>query len=209
MAAFIGKGYQFHKLNKQQLTARDQNAILEQAGFTKKDIKQIKSSVEQSGQDVGFMNSGKRISFGKMRQILKKHDPDMADKARLGLNNYKKTFKHISDEETAAEQKTAKIKANIDRTRKYDQKRERGDEYMREKLAEQKLKGLEGKASDHRSKGQTEYHTLKGPDTSVARWTKKDAEGKDHETSAQTDKRKTDSFNKLKERANNLPDLPI
>ncbi len=212
MTAFIGKGYEYHKLNKQLLTARDQEHILAETGLNKHEIKDIQTTIKNSGADTAFMNSGKRISFGKMRKILKKHDPELSRKVRTGLKNYNKQFTKEETERQAAAAKTNTIKANIARTRKYDIKRERGKEYMKERLLEQKLKGLREDGKDTTAQEPSEYHILKGPDTSVRRWSaaaEKTNNTPDHETSAQAAKRKTDSFNKLKEQSNNLPDLPI
>ena len=104
------------------------------------------------------------------------------------------------------------ISENIKKTRKYDIKRQRGAEYMKEKLAKQKLKGIDPHTEKEYTDKYGKYHILDHPKTSIANikqnnsWSRKT---NSNETSAQGKKRQTKTIEELREQAKNLPDLPI
>lgn len=109
-----------------------------------------------------------------------------------------------------------KIKANIKKTREYDRKRERSEEYLRERMAN--LGWTENKSSSvfKKNKPINPNQSYKNTRISAAHWNENKANvsaaGKNNNNYKKNKAEKTTTiseFEKLKEEAENLPDLPI
>ena len=197
-------------LNPHRLTASDQKKILGELNLDKKEIQELKKSIYATTKGGhGLLNSGRRMSFDAMKEIIKAHDPKLAQELREGFEKYQKKAEEFAEEHDTGLTKESKLKANIKRTRAFDLKRERSKEYLEEMLAEKKKAAMD----KERKEGRSEYHTLKAPTVSANKWAR-DSSGsttsagkRDHEVSA--GKPKTKDFRELQEEAHNLPDLPI
>ncbi len=109
-----------------------------------------------------------------------------------------------------------KIKANIKKTREYDRKRERSEEYMQERMTN--LGWTENKSSSvfKKNKPINPNQSYKNTRISAAHWNKNKANvsaaGNNNNYNKKNKVEKTTNiseFEKLKEEAENLPDLPI
>lgn len=198
--------------NARHLTASQQHSILGEAKLNKNEINQLKKTLKSAKNGNSLLNGNKRISLGKMQEIIKQHDPKLALKLKSGFNSYSKQVQEKLDAVADKNVEHSLISDNIKKTRKYDIKRQRGKEYMKEKLAQQKLKGIDPNAEKEHTDKHGKYHTLNRPDTSIGNAKRNNswaAKSNSSETSAQGGKRQTKTIEELKEEAKNLPDLPI
>ncbi|MCP4355223.1 MAG: hypothetical protein GY793_06250 [Proteobacteria bacterium] len=173
----------------------------------KKDIKNLQSTLKSAEGGHNLLNRTHRISLKKMEEIIKQNDPKLALKLKTGYTNYHKKVKSDLDEIAKTNLKHSRLEKNIKKTRKYDTKHERSVEYMKERLSEQKTKGLSSSNSEaeHTDK-HGKYHILDRATTSARRPNKWE---QDSDAKIDKSKQKSVSIDELKESAKNLPDLPI
>ena len=194
--------------NHQKLTATEQSRILGGLKMNKKEIKNLQDTLKSAKGGNNLLNRTHRISLDKMKEIIKQHDPKLALKLKTGYANYHEEVETKLNEIADANLKHSRLEENIKKTRKHDRKHDRSVEYMKERLADQKLKGLgssneEAEHTDRHGK----YHILERARTSANVDNKLQEKDKDHIKNES--EQKSVSIDELKEKAKNLPDLPI
>jgi len=229
--------------NKQHLTASQQEKILRTAKLSKTDIKLLKQTSQDKSllnpNKRISLNKMKQVikqaGDPKLAQKINKAFATYQKEAEKYVNEFcqeqyeidrikndieerkkrisKKDQKNLPNKKEDSAKKD-KIKANIKKTREYDRKRQRSEEYMKERMADlgwtDKTKTSALKKSP--SPGQKDIKAS----VSARRWDKQTIRG-----SAQSlvNKNKTSKkaspatsisdFEKLKKEADELPDLPI
>ncbi|MGB0757739.1 MAG: hypothetical protein ACPGO5_04770 [Patescibacteria group bacterium] len=200
---------------KKHLTSTEQHEIFRALKMDNKDIKSLKKAMKSKPQGQFLLNRGKQLSLGEMEDLVHQHDPKLAKKLKTGFSQYEKNVKQAWEERAATDASYNDIKSNIKRTRKFDIKRERSKEYMKERLQEEKMRGLDPDAPKEHKDRHGKYHTLDKPTTSAKAsqrsnsWSKYKEKGDETETSAQGKMRETKTIDEIKEKAKNLPELPI
>ncbi len=196
--------------NAGHLTASQQRSILSEAKLNKNQINQLKKTLKSAKDGNNLLNRNKRISLGKMQEIIKQYDPKLAQKLKQGFDKYNKQVQKKLNQVADKNVEHSLIAENIKKTRKYDIKRERSLEYMKEKLAKQKLKGIDPNAEKEHKDKYGKYHALDRPTTSISNikpqnsWTTIA-----HSAQKSAQKQPTKTMEELREEVKNLPDLPI
>lgn len=185
--------------NQQQITASQQQKLLEEMKLDQSDIKKLKSKLQTTNQGRKIMNPNQRISLQQLKEILKKHDSKLADKVNSAYAAYQKKSQEYLQKFCEEQAEMAKLKENIKRTQGFDIKRERGKEYLAQ---------IQNKANKKSASAFTNPSTA--AETSAGRWNVSERKTTAADRSEKTGKKQSVSdFNQLKQKSQNLPDLPI